>query len=229
MTKSPDTTSVPRSSRIMDAQKMERTISRLALEIVEKNKGTAGLVLIGIRSRGVPLAKRLAKKIAATEKVAPPVGAVDITLYRDDLSMIAEAPTVRASDIHFPIDGAVVVLVDDVLYTGRTIRAAIDTILDYGRPRAIRLAAMIDRGHRELPIQADYIGKVVPTKLNERVDVRVAEIDGEDGVVITEGPETKSVAPAAPASAKKKSSAKTSEAKRAAPKVSGRVSGGKKR
>jgi len=196
-----------RSTRIMDDAKMERTIARLALEIVEQNKGTAGLVLIGIRNRGVPLAKRLAEKIAATnrEKKSPPVGAVDITLYRDDLTSIFEAPMVRSSDIHFPIDGSVVVLVDDVLFTGRTIRAAIDTVMDYGRPKAIRLAVMIDRGHRELPIQADYVGKVVPTRISERVDVLLVESDGADEVVISEASAAPPPAPAAASPARKAS------------------------
>lgn len=177
-----------RFSRIADTTKMERTLARLALEIVERNKGIDGLVLVGIRSRGVPLARRLAKAIEAAEGSAPPVGAVDITLYRDDLSSIAEAPQVRSCDIPFPVEGKTVVLVDDVLFSGRTIRAALDTLLDYGRPKAIRLAVLVDRGHRELPIQADFVGRSVPTKFQERVDVRVVEIDGVDEIVIGEAP-----------------------------------------
>jgi len=173
----------------MDAGKIGRTLARLALEIVEKNKGTEDLALVGIRTRGVPLAERLARLIGEAEKRdPPPVGVVDITLYRDDLTSIAETPTVRSTAIPFRIAAKTVVLVDDVLFTGRTIRAAIDEVLDYGRPRAMRLAVLVDRGHRELPIQADYVGKVVPTRLTERVDVKLSEIDGLDEVVIDEAP-----------------------------------------
>ncbi|MFN7971354.1 MAG: bifunctional pyr operon transcriptional regulator/uracil phosphoribosyltransferase PyrR [Acidobacteriota bacterium] len=173
-----------RDNRIMDAVKIKRTIARLAHEIVEKNKGTDDLVLVGIRSRGVPLARRIAQKIQEAEGVAVPVGALDITLYRDDLTQIGPHPIVRRTEIPFTIDGRIVVLVDDVLFTGRTTRAALDSLIDMGRPRAIRLAVLIDRGHRELPIHADYVGKVVPTKMRENVRVKLSELDGAEEVAI---------------------------------------------
>jgi pyrimidine operon attenuation protein/uracil phosphoribosyltransferase len=171
---------------IMDARQVDRALARIAHEIVERNHGTDGLVLIGIRSRGVPLAEALAAKIESFEGTAVPTGSVDITLYRDDLSQIAPNPVVQATELPFALENLVVVLVDDVLFTGRTIRAALDALVDYGRPRAIQLAVLVDRGHRELPIRADYVGKNVPTSRHEVVQVRCKEIDGEDSVVMME-------------------------------------------
>jgi pyrimidine operon attenuation protein/uracil phosphoribosyltransferase len=168
----------------MDAAKIRRTLARLAMEIVEANRGVEGLALVGIRTRGVPLAERLAKLIEKSEGAAPPVGIADITLYRDDLSSISEAPLVRSTELPFRVGQHVIVLVDDVLFTGRTIRAAMDEVLDFGRPKSIRLAVLVDRGHRELPIQADFVGTEVSTRVEERVEVRLAEIDGTDEVTV---------------------------------------------
>jgi pyrimidine operon attenuation protein/uracil phosphoribosyltransferase len=168
--------------RIMTAEEIRRATTRISHEIVEKQAGTEGLVLVGIQRRGVPLARRLAASIAEHEGVDVPVGALDITFYRDDLSMIDSSPVVKGTQIPFDLNGATVVLVDDVLYTGRTIRAAMDALVDFGRPRAIRLAVLIDRGHRELPIRADHVGKNVPTSREEVVRVHVEELDGEDAV-----------------------------------------------
>jgi pyrimidine operon attenuation protein/uracil phosphoribosyltransferase len=176
-------------AEIVDAVEMRRMITRISHEIVERNKGTDSLVLVGIRRRGVPLAKRVEERIRKFENAEIPIGMLDITLYRDDLKTIANQPVVGSTDIPFEIDDKVVILVDDVLYTGRTVRAAMDEIIDFGRPRAIQLAVLIDRGHRELPIRADYVGKNVPTSRREIIAVRVAEIDGKDGVAIGEGPE----------------------------------------
>ena len=167
----------------MTADEIRRATVRISHEIVEKQAGTAGLALVGIQRRGVPLAHRIAEAIAEHEGVALPVGALDITFYRDDLSLVAQQPLVKGTDLPFDLNGATVVLVDDVLYTGRTIRAAMDA-LDFGRPQAIRLAVLIDRGHRELPIRADHVGKNVPTSREEVVRVHLAETDGEDGVDI---------------------------------------------
>ncbi len=169
---------------IMTADEVRRATVRISHEIVEKQAGTDGLALVGIQRRGVPLAQRIADAIAEHEGVRLPVGALDITFYRDDLSMIAQAPVVKGTDLPFDLNGRTVVLVDDVLYTGRTIRAAMDALVDFGRPQAIRLAVLVDRGHRELPIRADHVGKNVPTSREEQVRVHVAEIDGEDGVTI---------------------------------------------
>ena len=171
---------------ILDARQIERALSRIAHEIVERNGGTDGLVLVGIRSRGVPLAEEIAGKIKKFEGVAIPTGSVDITLYRDDLSQIAPNPVVQATELPFELEDTTVVLIDDVLFTGRTIRAALDALIDYGRPRSIQLAVLIDRGHRELPIRADYVGKNVPTSLQEVIKVHCAPIDGEDSVVMME-------------------------------------------
>jgi pyrimidine operon attenuation protein/uracil phosphoribosyltransferase len=168
----------------MDATRIKRTVTRLANEIAEKNKGANDVVLVGIRTRGVPLAKRIAQKLLEAEETSVPVGALDITLYRDDLTQIGPHPLVRRTEIPFSLDGKVVILVDDVLFTGRTIRAALDSIIDLGRPKAIRLAVLIDRGHRELPIHADYVGRVVPTKATENVKVNLSESDGTEDVVI---------------------------------------------
>jgi pyrimidine operon attenuation protein / uracil phosphoribosyltransferase len=171
--------------RIMTADEIRRATIRLSHEIVEKQAGTDGLLLIGIQRRGVPLARRIAAAIAEHEGGADvPVGALDITFYRDDLSMVAQQPVVKGTELPFGIDGRTVVLVDDVLYTGRTIRAAMDALVDFGRPQAIRLAVLVDRGHRELPIRADHVGKNVPTSREELVKVHLEETDGEDGVEI---------------------------------------------
>jgi pyrimidine operon attenuation protein/uracil phosphoribosyltransferase len=170
--------------RIMTADEIRRATIRLSHEIVEKQAGTHGLLLIGIQRRGVPLARRIAAAIAENESVDIPVGALDITFYRDDLSLVAQQPVVKGTDLPFGIDGRTVVLVDDVLYTGRTIRAAMDALVDFGRPQAIRLAVLVDRGHRELPIRADHVGKNVPTSRVEIVRVHLEEIDDEDGVEI---------------------------------------------
>lgn len=170
--------------QIMTADEIRRATIRLSHEIVEKHAGTDGLILIGIQRRGVPLARRVAAAIAEYEGIMIPVGALDITFYRDDLSMVAQQPVVKGTELPMAIDGKTIVLVDDVLYTGRTIRAAMDALVDFGRPQAIRLAVLVDRGHRELPIRADHVGKNVPTSREEQVRVHVEEIDGEDGVEI---------------------------------------------
>jgi len=173
-------------ARIMDSDGIRRVITRIAHEIIERNKGTDDMVLIGIRRRGVPLARRLADKIKEIEGSLVPVGVLDITLYRDDLTTMGHQPVVRQTEVAFPIAGKRVILVDDVLFTGRTIRAALDAIIDLGRPRYIQLAALVDRGHRELPIRADYVGKNVPTSRREEVAVRLTETDDTDEVVIME-------------------------------------------
>lgn len=169
---------------IMDAAAMRRAITRISHEIIERNKGVENIVLVGIRTRGVPLAERLAGAIERIEGVKVPVGMLDITLYRDDLSTLAYNPIVHGTEMDIDLNGKVVVLVDDVLYTGRTIRSALDAVIDMGRPRAIQLAVMIDRGHRELPIRADFAGKNVPTSHKEAVSVYLTEQDGADEVVI---------------------------------------------
>jgi pyrimidine operon attenuation protein/uracil phosphoribosyltransferase len=168
----------------MTADDVRRAVIRISHEIVEKQAGTAGLVLIGIQRRGVPLAHRLAEAIAENEGATLPVGALDITFYRDDLSKLGQSPLVKGTEVPFQVEGATVVLVDDVLYTGRTIRAAMDALREFGRPQAVRLAVLVDRGHRELPIRADHVGKNVPTSREEVVRVRVREVDGEDAVDI---------------------------------------------
>lgn len=169
---------------VLDAQGVERALARVTHEILERNKGVEDLVFIGVRSLGVEIAERLAAKAAAIEGVQVPSGVIDITLYRDDLSRAAQQPAVKGTDIPFPIDDRQVVLVDDVLYTGRTVRAALDALMDLGRPRSVQLAVLIDRGHRELPIRADYVGKNLPTAANESVQVRLRERDGRDEVVL---------------------------------------------
>ncbi|WRP13406.1 bifunctional pyr operon transcriptional regulator/uracil phosphoribosyltransferase PyrR [Geochorda subterranea] len=174
-------------AEIMDAQEMRRALSRMAHEILEQNPDPGSLAFIGVHRRGVPLAGRLAQQVAAIEgRPAPPVGALDITLYRDDLTAVGPLPVVRRTEIDFDVSGRSLVLVDDVLYTGRTVRAALDAIIDLGRPARIQLAVLVDRGHRELPIRADFVGKVVPTARREHVEVRLTEVDGEDRVVILE-------------------------------------------
>ncbi len=170
---------------IMDESAISRAITRISHEIIEKNKGIENLVLIGIQRRGVPLAKRIAEKIKSVENSEIPVGILDITLYRDDLSLLNEHPVINGTEINFDIVNKKVVLVDDVIYTGRTVRAAIDAIMDINRPQMIQLAVIIDRGHRELPIRADYVGKNVPTSRSEIVHVNVLEIDGENSVTIS--------------------------------------------
>jgi len=171
--------------RILDADELRRALTRIAHEIVERNGGTDDLVLVGIRSRGVPLARRLAGLIEQHEGVSLPVGALDITFYRDDLTKLAHAPIVKKTQAMPETAGMTVVLVDDVLYTGRTVRAALDALADHGRPRAVRLAVIIDRGHRELPIRPDHVGKNLPTSREEIVHVRLVETDGGDEVVLT--------------------------------------------
>ncbi|HHV78377.1 MAG TPA: bifunctional pyr operon transcriptional regulator/uracil phosphoribosyltransferase PyrR [Firmicutes bacterium] len=173
-------------AKIMDEQAMDRALSRIAHEVVERNKGVEGVVLVGIRRRGVPLANRLKQKIAEIEGKNIPVGVLDITLYRDDLALKAEQPVVQKTEVPFSVKGKHVVMVDDVIYTGRTARAAMDAIMDLGRPRTIQLAVLVDRGHRELPIRPDYVGKNVPTSQKEIIHVKVSEIDGADEVVIEE-------------------------------------------
>jgi pyrimidine operon attenuation protein/uracil phosphoribosyltransferase len=175
-------------ARIMDGARINRALSRLASEIVEENHGIDDLYLVGIRRRGVPLAERMAEKIEDLEGQRPPVGTLDITLYRDDLSTVGVNPIVNRTDLPGDIENRNIVLIDDVLYTGRTIRAALDQLIDFGRPRRVQLAVLIDRGkeHRELPIQADYIGKVVPTKKSEIIKVMLTDFDEDEGVVIVE-------------------------------------------
>jgi pyrimidine operon attenuation protein/uracil phosphoribosyltransferase len=171
---------------IMDEEEIERAIIRIAHQIIEHNKIIKDLVVIGIRTRGVYLAQRLAKKISKIGGKEIPIGILDITLYRDDLTAIGPQPVVRTTEFPFDITGKKVILVDDVLYTGRTIRAALDSIIDFGRPKFIRLVVLVDRGHRELPIRADYVGKNLPTSKKEIVEVNLREIDGKDIVVIEE-------------------------------------------
>ena len=171
---------------ILEADAIRRSLVRISHEIVEKNKGVENVVLVGIRTRGVPLAQRLAEQVAEIEGVKVPVGSLDITLYRDDLSTLAYNPIVKETELDFDINGKTVILVDDVLFTGRTIRCALDALIDMGRPKAIQLAVLVDRGHRELPIRADYVGKNVPTSTSETVDVTLAEIDGEDEVSLSD-------------------------------------------
>lgn len=170
----------------MDDIAVKRAITRIAHEIIEKNKGVDKLALIGIRRRGGPLAARLAQRIEEIEGVKIPVGILDITLYRDDLTTLASQPQVHRTEVFFDINDLNVVLVDDVMYTGRTVRAAMDALIDLGRPRSIQLAVLVDRGHRELPVRADFIGKNVPTSHTEVISVLVQEIDGREEVVIQE-------------------------------------------
>jgi pyrimidine operon attenuation protein/uracil phosphoribosyltransferase len=176
---------VREKAQVLDEAALDRALTRIAHEIVEQ-AGGGDIALVGVKTRGVTLARRIAQKIATIEASAPAVGALDITLYRDDLRLKAEQPVVRGTEIPFPVRGRTVVLVDDVLFTGRTIRAAMDALMDLGRPRAIRLAVLVDRGHRELPIRPDYVGKNLPTSRRETVAVMLAEHDGVDRVVIQE-------------------------------------------
>jgi pyrimidine operon attenuation protein/uracil phosphoribosyltransferase len=185
---------------LMDAARMGRTLSRIAHEIVERHADLRTVVFVGVRSRGVPLARRLARELREATGVELPVGALDITLYRDDFTTIAAQPVAKGTQIPFSIDGRVVVLVDDVLFTGRTVRAALDQLIDFGRPSRIELAVVVDRGHRELPIRADYVGKTLTTARTEVVQVLLTEEDGRDGVVILERPGSE--APARPSRGK---------------------------
>lgn len=173
---------------LMDENQMARALSRIAHEIIERNKGVENVTLVGIRRRGIPLAQRLAAKLEEFEGKAIPVGTLDITLYRDDLTELSAVPQVHKSDVPFKLPGTVVILVDDVLYTGRTVRAALDALLDIGRPSVIQLAVLVDRGHRELPIRADYVGKNVPTSKKEIVEVHLSEVDGQDFVALYDLP-----------------------------------------
>ena len=172
--------------QVMDADRMSRALTRIAHEILERNRGLDDLALVGIRTRGVPIARRIARALKEINGDEVPTGALDITLYRDDLMRhaVGPQPVVRRTEIPFSIDDRKILLVDDVLYTGRTIRAALDALIDFGRPRAIQLIALVDRGHRELPIKADYVGKNLPTSLRQSVQVRLEEIDGVDEIVI---------------------------------------------
>jgi pyrimidine operon attenuation protein/uracil phosphoribosyltransferase len=172
--------------QVMDADRMSRALTRIAHEILERNRGLDDLALVGIRTRGVPLARRVAHALRAINGDEVPTGALDITLYRDDLMRhtVGPQPLVRRTEIPFSIDDRKILLVDDVLYTGRTTRAALDALIDFGRPRAIQLIVLVDRGHRELPIKADYVGKNLPTSLRQSVQVRLQEIDGVDEVVV---------------------------------------------
>ena len=174
---------------VMDADRIGRTLTRIAHEIVERNKGTDDLALVGVRTRGVPIARRIARTLREITGHEVPTGSLDITLYRDDLMRhaVGPQPLVRRTDIQFSIDDRKILLVDDVLYTGRTTRAALDALIDYGRPKAIQLIVLVDRGHRELPIKADYVGKNLPTAPEESVQVRLIEIDGEEEVVLETG------------------------------------------
>jgi pyrimidine operon attenuation protein/uracil phosphoribosyltransferase len=174
---------MPTERVILTAEDIRRALSRIAHEILEHNKGASHLLLVGILTRGVPLARRLAQKIAQVEGVEVPVGSLDISLYRDDIALRHPLP-VGVTSIPVDVTGRICVLVDDVLFTGRSVRAAMDALTDLGRPRAIQLAVLVDRGHRELPIRADYVGRNIPTSLREEVQVRLEEVDGWDGVVL---------------------------------------------
>jgi len=173
-------------SKIMDDQDLGRTIARLTHEILEKNKGHENIVVIGMRTRGVYLAERIAKKLKEVDNKEVPFGILDITLYRDDFRTALKQPKIQITDIPFSIDNKNIILVDDVLYTGRTVRAALDALMDFGRPASIQLAVLVDRGHRELPIKADFIGKNVPTSYGEEIRVHMKEIDEDDGVFLVD-------------------------------------------
>ncbi|CAN5600687.1 bifunctional pyr operon transcriptional regulator/uracil phosphoribosyltransferase PyrR [soil metagenome] len=176
------------SRQIMTADEVRRALVRISHEVVEKHGGVDGLALVGVQRRGVPLASRIADAIASHEGARPPVGALDITFHRDDLSTLHRQPVLKGTDLPFELSTMAILIVDDVLYTGRTVRAAMDALMDHGRPRAVRLAVLIDRGHRELPIRADHVGKNVPTAREEIIRVHLSEIDGPtDEVVIERG------------------------------------------
>ena len=172
--------------RLMSASEIERTLVRLAHEIVEKNDGSDNLGLVGIKRRGIPLAERLAKMIEKIEKRPVDVGVLDISFYRDDLSTAGPRPIVKAGDLGFDVNGRDIVLMDDVLYTGRTVRAALDALFDHGRPKSVQLLVLIDRGHRELPIQATFTGRMVPTSRREIIEVKLNEVDGQEQVLLVE-------------------------------------------
>jgi pyrimidine operon attenuation protein/uracil phosphoribosyltransferase len=182
-----DSSHAQSSRRILDAQQIERVVRRMAGEIVEKNQGTADLFLVGIRTRGVPLAEALAREIGKLEGHEIPTGILDITLYRDDLSVIGPQPIVRPTSLQEAIDDKIVILCDDVLFTGRTVRAALDALVDYGRPKAVRLAVLVDRGHRELPIQADFVGSTVQTLDDDVIKVAFEETDGRQEAMLLHG------------------------------------------
>jgi pyrimidine operon attenuation protein / uracil phosphoribosyltransferase len=194
------TTHAPETSGklLLDADALSRTLSRIAHEIIEANPDLDEIALVGIQTRGVPLARRLARLIAERAGEAPQLGAVDITFYRDDVHVrggeapLHAQPVVRETQLDFPLEGRTVVLVDDVLYTGRTIRAAIEALFDYGRPARVQLAVLVDRGHRELPIRPDYVGKNLPTARNERIQVQLVEVDEVDAVLLVSSPEEES-------------------------------------
>lgn len=173
-----------KKAEIMRKDDISRAVKRIAHEILEKNKEQKALAIVGIKYRGMFLAERIAKEIANIEGLEVPVGALDITLYRDDLTQVAEQPVVHSTEIEFAIDGKIIVLVDDVLFTGRTVRCALDELIDFGRPKMIQLAVLVDRGHREFPIRPDYIGKSVPTSLKELVEVKLQEADNVDEVIL---------------------------------------------
>jgi pyrimidine operon attenuation protein/uracil phosphoribosyltransferase len=172
--------------KIMDENDIERTLNRLAHEIIERNKGTKNIAIVGIRTRGEFLAKRLAEKISKIEKTQILVGVLDITFYRDDVRLKLRQPEVKTTEINFTIDDKDIILVDDVLFTGRTVRAALDELIDFGRPKTVQLAVLIDRGNRELPIQPDFVGRKIKTNLNEEIKVNLREVDGEDSVLLIE-------------------------------------------
>lgn len=175
-------------AKIIDQEGLQRTISRLALEIIERNHGADGIAIVGVRTRGAFIAERIVRRLEESEGKHVPLGILDITLYRDDFRNRLKQPIVQITDIPFKIDNINVILVDDVLYTGRTSRAALDALMDFGRPANIQLAVLVDRGHRELPIHADYVGKNIPTSVGEEIQVRLKEIDGEDCVLLVEAP-----------------------------------------
>ncbi len=171
-------------TKVMDADQIRRSVARIAHEILERNRGAKSLAIVGVRTRGEHLAHRILSKLQEIENVTIPMGVVDITLYRDDISHSAEQPLVRGTSLPFNVDTKTIVLIDDVLFTGRTVRAALDAIIDFGRPKAVQLAVLVDRGHRELPIRADYVGKSIPTARSQNVDVFLSEVDGEDAMYV---------------------------------------------
>lgn len=171
-------------SKVLDDDQVRRSVTRISHEILERNRGAGSIAIVGVRTRGEHLAARIGKTINEIENVTVPMGVVDITLYRDDIAHTAEQPIVRGTNLPFNVDKKAIILVDDVLYTGRTVRAAIDAIIDFGRPKSVQLAVLVDRGHRELPIRADYVGKSVPTSKGEDVDVLLSEVDSEDSVYV---------------------------------------------
>ncbi len=175
-------------AKIIDAEGLQRTVTRLALEIIERNRGVDKIAIVGVRTRGATLAERIVNKIQELEGRKVPYGVLDITLYRDDFRKRLKQPVVQITDIPFEIDNIDVILVDDVLFTGRTTRAALEALMDFGRPSSIQLAVLVDRGHRELPLVADYVGKSIPTSIGEEVMVRLQENDGEDCVLLVEAP-----------------------------------------